>query len=166
MAADVDTSAPPGTVQAQVVSLRGALWRQHTDLRDMEPADARYPDAVNTLLELTAQLLTAEAESSARDRASRRTAALAVAGLGAVLIAASVLAVVIIPGLGGWMFRAVDGAVLTIVVVVLVTNRLRRHTGATPRSDRQVAVSHPETSVEAPAEPETGPLPALDTIRS
>ena len=45
----------------RVVALRGALWRGHAELSEIEPADDGYPDAVTELIELTAELLAAEA---------------------------------------------------------------------------------------------------------
>jgi hypothetical protein len=126
MAADPDTRIPVAAPGARVVALRGELWRQHTDLRDIGPTDARYPEAVTELLDLTAELLAAEAHSSAQSRAARRRIALTVYCLGAVLVIASVTFVVAMPGLGTWTFRAVDGAVLVIIVLVVMVLLARR----------------------------------------
>jgi hypothetical protein len=153
MAADSDMRTPKAAPGARIVALRGELWRQHTDLHDIGPTDARYPKAVTELLDLTAELLAAEAHSSAQRRAARRRVVLAVYCLGSVLVIASVAFVVAMPGLGTWTFRAVGGAVpVLIVLVVMVLLARRRQQDGTGLERR-------------PRQPERRPVPLAGARR-
>jgi hypothetical protein len=172
MAVDADTSAPQEAAGARVIALRADLWRRHTDLRNIDPADARYPETVTELLDRTAALLAAEAESTSLARSVRRKAALANYGLATALIVASMALVAMLPWLGGGVFRVVEGAVVVSAVLAVMTLQQRRHQQPQRRGSNVSAGRQNQRAVGASAgvaavfEPETGPLAAFGMTRS
>jgi hypothetical protein len=173
MAVDADTSAPQEAAGARVIALRADLWRRHTDLRNIDPADARYPETVTELLDRTAALLAAEAESTSLARSVRRKAALANYGLATALIVASMALVAMLARLGGGVFRVVEGAVVVSAVLAVMTLQQRRRRHQPQRRGSNVSADHQnQRAVGASAgvavvfEPETGPLVAFGMTRS
>jgi Flp pilus assembly protein TadB len=174
MAVDADTSAPQEAAGARVIALRADLWRRHTDLRNIDPTDARYPETVTELLDRTAALLAAEAESTSLARSVRRKAALANYGLATALIVASMALVAMLAWLGGGVFRVVEGAVVVSAVLAVMTlqQRRRRHHQPQRRGSNVSAGRQNQCAVGASAgvaavfKPETGPLAAFGMTRS
>jgi hypothetical protein len=105
--------------QDQLSVLRGELWRGHAGLQSADPGSAAYRRATQRVLELTANLLRAEAEDARRLRAARRRAYALGFGASLVLLGgAAGLAAGVVVGHPLWRWAGLGLLTLALVLGV------------------------------------------------
>jgi hypothetical protein len=149
--------SPAASSGQRAVALRGELWQRHVQLRELHPETAEYPDAVDQLLKLTAELLRAEAEAAearrhARRRASRMLYCLAAAAIVITLVLVGLTA----PAEGSWVVRWVLVAMISAAVLAVTFLLLRWYRTA----DAPIESANNARFVQAPVSGEPDPFVA------
>lgn len=142
----------PATSSAQrAVALRGELWQRHVRLRELDTGGADYDDAVIELVDLTTELLGAEAAMAQEQRSTpRRTNRLLYAALGVLLLAVIVLLVLAALAVRASVPLWALVSLLVVIAALAVMLMLRRR-------DRAIAppTTAPDAAPPAPSAAET-----------